>query len=160
MVRIEPEREEHWSWNDKSIFQFNHAKKQLVEHELPPRLHGKALDFGPFPLVFQTGAEPLKRLYFLRIVTPPDVKDEVWLEASPRYREDAAFFQRAELILDGRDMHPVAVQIQRPDGKSSTVYALYDFRRNDPELESDAASNPQIPFGWKRNVLRCPTARQ
>lgn len=156
-VRIEPEREKHWSWNEKSVFQFNHAKKQVIEYELPPRLHGKALDFGPFPLVFQTGAEPLKRLYHLRIVTPPDVVDQVWLEAYPRYREDAAFFQRAELLLDRRDMHPLAVQIHRSKGKSRTVYSLDDFRRNDPSLEHDDAFDPQIPFGWKRAVLRCPT---
>ena len=79
-VPIEDARAEHWISDGKSIFEYNHTKKQLTEHKLPPELQGKAIADSPLPFLFGADAKKLKQRYWIRIVTPDDVKDKIFLE--------------------------------------------------------------------------------
>ena len=105
---IEAERAEHWVFDGKSIWEYNSARKQVIEHRLPPELQGSRLVDGPlafgFPVAsfsgllsllgsplppashfpFAAKAEELKQQYYIRTITPADRHDEVWLEAYPR----------------------------------------------------------------------------
>jgi len=151
---VEPERAEHWVCNGKSVFEYNHAKRQVIEYPLPPELQGQAITNGPLPFLFGAKAEALRRRYFLRIITPPDLRGkQVWLEAYPRFQADAANFQRAHLILSLPDMTPFALNVYSPNGKNRTAYQFYDIKINEPTwwLGRNVFEG-SVPLGWQKVV--------
>lgn len=117
-----PEAGEHWVCNGESIYEFRHTERQLRETKLPPEMRGKAISDGPLPFVFGAKAETLKKRYWMRIITPPEVRDQIWLEALPKFQADAANFAKVELILQARDLMPFAIQIHKPGGQDRDVY--------------------------------------
>ena len=56
----------------KSIIEYNHVKKTMTVHKLPPELQGKAIADCPLPFLFGSTADSLKRRYFIHVITPPD----------------------------------------------------------------------------------------
>ncbi|MFM8816810.1 MAG: TIGR03009 domain-containing protein, partial [Phycisphaerales bacterium] len=142
---------EHWVCNGTSIYEFRHGDRQLRETRLPPELRGKAISEGPLPFVFGAKADTLKKRYWMRIITPPDVRDQIWLEALPRYQADAANFSKVELILQVRDLMPFAIQISKPGGQDRDVYQ-FDQRTNLIDKGLDLIrdfAKPMTPFGYK-----------
>lgn len=122
---------EHWLCTGKSIFEFKHSEKTLVQRDLPPELQGKAIEDGPLPFVFNSNAAKLKQRYWMRLTAPPEgVTDQVWIEAFPKRREDKANFDRAELILNANEMLPMAVQLHMPGGQTRTVHKFKDTKVN------------------------------
>ena len=113
---------EHWVCNGTSIYEFRHSERQLRETRLPPEMQGKAISDGPLPFVFGAKADTLKKRYFMRLITPPGVTDQIWLESLPRYQADAANFSKVELILQARDLMPFAIQVFKPGGQDRDVY--------------------------------------
>lgn len=142
---------EHWVCNGESIYEFRHSERQLRETKLPPEMRGKAISDGPLPFVFGAKADTLKKRYWMRIITPPDVRDQIWLEALPRYQADAANFSKVELILQVRDLMPFAIQISKPGGQDRDVYQ-FDQRTNLIDKGLDLIrdfAKPMTPFGYK-----------
>ena len=89
LMKIEakdPKQSEQWLCDGKSIYQFDYPRKIVTEYVMPPELQGKGIGDGPLPFVFGVEAQKLKQRYFMRIITPPNVQNEVWLEAYPRYQ--------------------------------------------------------------------------
>jgi TIGR03009 family protein len=155
-VREPDDRQERWVCDGNSIFEFNFVTKKLTEHELPPELRGRAIANSPLPFLFGATAESLRNRYFLRLVTPSDRQNEVWLQAYPRFREDAANFARAELILAGREMTPFALQLYLPNGKTRLSYVFQDIKVN-ATLTNFLQRDPfrvSTPIGWERVVER------
>lgn len=159
MVAIEPDRAEHWICDGNSIYEYNHVKRQLVEHKLPPGLQGKAIADGPLPFLFGAEAKKLKQRYFIRIIQAPAGRTgETWLEAYPRFQRDAANFQRAELILANKDVMPLGLHIYLPNGKNHTAYQFHDVVTNDPlRFFKGDPFRASTPFGWKKIVEEAPT---
>ena len=158
-VPIEDARAEHWISNGKSIFEFNAAKKQLIEHKLPPELQGKAIANSPLPFLFGAEAQKLKQRYWIRIVTPPNVKDQIWLEAFPRYQQDAANFHHAQFIVATKGMSPFALKLIQPNQKDHMVYQFYDIVVNDPLRLFSDPFRAHTPLGWKKIVEEPPDAQ-
>ena len=114
-------------------------------------MRGKAISDGPLPFVFGAKAETLKKRYWMRIITPPEVRDQFWLEALPREQQDAANFSKVELILNARDLMPFAIQIYKPGGSDRDVYQ-FDPRTNLIDKGLDMIrdfAKPMTPFGYK-----------
>jgi hypothetical protein len=114
-------------------------------------MRGKAISDGPLPFVFGAKADTLKKRYWMRLITPPEVRDQVWLEALPRYQADAANFSKVELILQARDLMPFAIQIHKPGGQDRDVYQ-FDPRTNLIDKGLDMIrdfAKPVTPFGYK-----------
>ncbi len=142
---------EHWVCNGESIYEFRHTDRQLRETKLPPEMRGKAISDGPLPFVFGARADTLRKRYWMRIITPPEVRDQVWLEALPRYQADAANFSKVELILQARDLMPFAIQIYKPGGQDRDVYQ-FDPRTSLIDKGLDMLrdfAKPTTPFGYK-----------
>jgi TIGR03009 family protein len=142
---------EHWVCNGESIYEFRHSERQLRETKLPPEMRGKAISDGPLPFVFGAKADTLKKRYWMRIVTPADVRDQIWLESQPRFQADAANFSKVELILHARDLMPFAIQIYKPGGNDRDVYQ-FDPRTNLIDKGLDMLrdfAKPMTPFGYK-----------
>ena len=158
---IEDDRADHWICDGKSVFQYIPKQKKLVEHKLPPEMQGKSIVDGPLPFLFGAEAKKLRQRYFLRLVTtPPGRKDEVWLEAYPRFQGDAANYRSAILALSVPDMTPKALQIVLPNGKSRTSYEFYDIVLNDPlRFFQGSPFQAFTPRGWQKIVEDAPTAQ-
>jgi TIGR03009 family protein len=153
---------EHWVCNGESIFEFRHTDRQLRETKLPPEMRGKAISDGPLPFVFGAKADTLKKRYWMRIITPPNATDQMWLEALPRFQADAANFSKVELILRSRDLMPFAIQIYKPGGRDQDVYQ-FDPNTNlidkGLDLFRDFAK-PSTPFGYKYILEDVPAGPQ
>ena len=77
-----------------------------------PEMKGKAISDGPLPFVFGAKADQLKRRYWMRDVTPKEeVGKHIWLEAFPKFQQDAANFQSATIILNESDCLPFALRL-------------------------------------------------
>ena len=142
---------EHWVCNGTSIYEFRHGERQLRETRLPPEMQGKAISDGPLPFVFGAKADTLRKRYFMRLVTPPGVTNQIWLESLPRYQADAANFAKVELILQARDLMPFAIQIFKPGGQDRDVYQ-FDPRTSLIDKGLDLFrdfSKPMTPLGYK-----------
>lgn len=153
------EQSEQWVCDGRAIFQFDYAQKMVTEHVLPPELQGKAIADGPLPFVFCTDAQKLKQRYFMRIITPPNVPNEVWLEAYPRFQQQAAEFKKVEVILQiggpAKGLLPYAIQIYSPNGKDRLVYQLQDPVINPQKILAILQGDwwkPSIPFTWKKRT--------
>ncbi len=158
MVDIEPQRAEHWICDGKSVFLYDHKTKKLREYKLPPEMQGKAISDGPLPFLFGAEAAKLKQRYYMRVTTPRDVTDQIWLEAHPRWRQDAANFIRVDLVLTVKDMMPNALQIHAPNGKNRTAYRFGKLKVND--MLTTILSDPfraTTPLGWQKVVEQTPS---
>ena len=145
---------EHWVCDGKSVFEYKHTQKQLVERPIPPEMQGKSIVDGPLPFLFGAEAEKLKRRYWMR-VDPRAQQGTIWLVAQPKRQEDAANYRRVELMLDAQRMLPSAMRVTMPD-QSWTVYTfkLADAQINSrmTQLWNQLFQSPRTPLGWKRIV--------
>jgi TIGR03009 family protein len=175
-IPIEDQRSGHWMFDGKAIWEYDSAKKQVVEYKLPPNWNAKLMIDGPLsfsfptsmftwiflgsstepiPSPFSSNPEVLKRQFFLRIVTPADVKDQIWLEVYPRLKHQAGCFQKLQLIFMESDMKPFALKIVQPNGKDYSVFQFYDIQTNHSmEPIGFPKSSLRVPPGWK---LICDT---
>ena len=159
-VPIEDTRAEHWISDGKSIFEMNHLKRQMIEHKLPPELQGKAIVDTPLPFLFGADAQKLRDRYFLRLITPADVKGEIWLEAYPRYQRDAASFHHAQLIIVTQGMKPHALKLIQPNAKDCVAYVFFDVVVNDPlRMFRGNPFRASLPSGWRSIVEEAPGAQ-
>ena len=123
-------RPERWICDGKSIYAYNFQAKLITEHRLPPEMQGKAITEGPLPFLFGAKAARLKSRYFLRLVPPPDAaaRNQIGLEAYPRFLDDARNFSTAQAILSGNSGDQMLVmtglQIVQP---GRTKWAAYKF---------------------------------
>jgi len=167
-----PEQSEQWLCDGKSVFQWDYSKKIVTEWMLPPERQGKAIGDGdgPLPFVFGIEAEKLKQRYFMRIITPPDVQNQVWLESYPKFQQDAANYKKVEVILQivgpTNALFPFAIQVYAPNGKDRVVYQLQDPKINPKgglliDIFGGDWTKPSIAFGWtKKTELPPAPARQ
>ena len=65
---------EHWVCDGKSVFEYRHDQKQLVERPIPPQLQGQAIVDGPLPFLFGAEAAKLKDRYWLRVEQQPNTE--------------------------------------------------------------------------------------
>jgi TIGR03009 family protein len=146
---------DHWVCDGKSIYEFDQAKKQLIERQLDPSMQGKAITDGPLPFVFGTKADQLKRRYWMKDITPADqVNKQVWLEAWPKFQRDAANFQHAIIVLNQSNFMPSALRIILPDGKNKQDYSFEGTSVNNPLANLTGAFwAPRPPLGWTKVVI-------
>jgi TIGR03009 family protein len=144
---------DHWVCDGKSIYQFKPKQKTLEITELPVEMRGKAITEGPLPFIFGAKAKTLNDRYWIRETTPPaEQGKQVWLEAWPKFRQQAQDFSRVEVILGVQDLMPLAMQVYMPNTKDRTAYLFADRKINDKfgDLMNGDFIGPSTPFGWKK----------
>lgn len=107
-------------YDGKSFTQYDYKKKVATVFPIPEEEQNQDLSLdGPFPLFFIANAERLKEKFYLKIVTPADaVGRDVWIEAYPRYAEDAQEYQKLILLMRLSDLQPYFLRKMNPNGKS------------------------------------------
>jgi TIGR03009 family protein len=160
------DRSEQWICDGRSIFEYKYQvppkePKRRIEYPLPPECQGKAISEGPLPFVFGTDAQKLKQRYFLRLTTPADVKGEIWLEAYPRWQQDAGSYRKVDLILKTTGLLPDAIQITEPNGRDRKVYKFENVvvNRRGRIFEGNWFQAP-LPLGWKAELEQPPAGAQ
>ena len=158
MYSVDKPRQEYWICDGKSIVEYDYQKRRVTEHKLPPELQGKQITNGPLPFLFGAPSDQLKHRYYLRLITPAGAQGkEIWLQAVPRFQQDAANFRHAELILAADTMNPAALQTHQPGGKNRAAYVFKNVIVNDPLgwLKGDPF-RAITPLGWERIVEEAP----
>jgi TIGR03009 family protein len=148
---------EHWVCDGKSVFEYRHDQKHLVERPIPPHLQGKAIVDGPLPFLFGADAEKLKARYWMRIEQPPN-QAQIWLVALPKMQAQAADFRAVEVILDRQRLLPTHMQVHLPNGdRHMYVFDIANASINSPLARLQAFFQlPRLPGGWKRIVEQMP----
>lgn len=167
------EQGDHWVCDGENVYEFIHEQKKLIVHELPPDMRGEAVTNGPLPFVFGANAAKIKERYWVGVFTPPTAKGEYWLEAWPKYPDDAKNYKKVEIIIDETDFLPKAIQIYDRSGDernpSSTVLTFENREVNftvnpiaglvDPlKIWHREFYEPKTPFGYKKEVVRFDAA--
>ncbi len=145
---------EYWMCDGKSVFEFSLVNKQLIERTLPPELQGKRIVDGPMPFFLGIDANRLLNRYYMRIVPTPAQapKDQIWIEAWPKYQADAANYHHVTVILvvsKDKKLSPYAVEKFDTNGKDRTVHCLDNIVVNEAKgwfQKNDYA--PKLPSGW------------
>jgi TIGR03009 family protein len=141
----------------KSVFEYRHDQKQLVERPIPEQLQGKAIMDGPLPFLFGAEADKLKARYWMRVEQQSDA-NQIWLTALPKTQADAANFRGVQVILDRQRLLPIAMRVYLPDGSRHD----YMFDVANATINSRLAKlqsffqRPRTPAGWKRVVEQMP----
>lgn len=147
---------DHWVCNGQSLFNFKYSEKRLFETTIPVESRGRLPDFPPFPFLFEIKAERLKERFWIRVITPEYAKGEYWLEFSPKYRRDGAWFKKADVIIDDNDFFPKAIKTYSPAHNDRhtayVVLAFTDRLKNGAVKEIDFKTPILTPKGWERIV--------
>lgn len=160
---------EQWICDGRSIFEFDTRSKKLIQRILPKEMQGKAIADGPLPFLFGAKAATIKARYWIRPLDPPNERPgEYWLEAVPRFRQDAANFQKVSIILDEKDFLPKALDIYAPNynPKTNRAHSEYAFDKRETTLKGDKNLldpswmlfwkkqfyEPKVPSGWTKVV--------
>lgn len=155
---------EHWICDGKSIYEHDHKNKQLIQRELPPYMHGRAIADGPLPFLFGADAEKIKQRYWIRALPLPEgVKNEYWLEAFPKTRQDAVNYQKVHVIIDHADFLPKGIVIfdRNFDPVRNPARTTFTFENRETNWNMVLQQvrfwerefyEPKTPFGWKKVV--------
>lgn len=155
---------EKWVTDGEAIYEFDYQAKRLYETKLPPDMRGDgAITNSPIPFMFGARKDQVLERYWVRNITPPEAKDEVWLEAWPKRAEDAQNYKKVEIILSMEPFLPKAVHMYMPqyDPKKnnfSSVYISFSEQKVNDRLARFKdwwghfvrPSLPTFETGWKR----------
>ena len=154
------ETKERWLCDGKTIFNYDFQNKKLYETDIPKEMQGKGLMETPLPFFFGAKANDLLERYWVRIVTPEDVKNEYWMEAVPKRASDAQAYKKLVLVISETDFLPQSLEIyaQNYDEKNGQhdkkVFVFKNRKRNSLGMSitawKDKFVRPQTPIGWDR----------
>jgi len=154
LYRVDGKTQEKWICDGRAIYAYDFDNKIVTEYPLPAELQGKAIADGPLPFIFGASSAKLKQRYFLRLVTPANAdKNQIWLQAFPRFQADAANFSRATLILADTEKMPIALELYMPNAKDRTVYTFQKPMVNNLfDVIQAGTFKPDLGWGWKKVV--------
>jgi len=172
---------EHWIYDGESLYQLDHANRVLKETRLPPESRDKRIADRPLswfcggkaitdwlarlvspgwqidhyrmlmPLGLGDSAESITARYRIRIVTPPECRNQIWLEAMARSEVHTACISRVDLMLESRSFELIAIRVWYPGGKQRDIYQF----ESTPELNDRSngffcdIARPATPAGYK-----------
>ncbi len=144
----------------KYVHEMDQNQKKCIKRELPPQMQGNAIHLSPLPFLFGVKAAEVQTRYWIRPLAPPEGrKNEVWLEAYPRRADDAANYQRVQVVIDINDWMPKALIVYLPNWRPNAPHReLYEFENRQINAGSGMLQKlnpfqqefiPSVPADWK-----------
>ncbi|RMG41970.1 MAG: PASTA domain-containing protein [Planctomycetota bacterium] len=119
---------ETWICDGKFIVQIDHTQKTANKYPLPPDVQGKNIINGPLPFLFGLPPEVAKQRYRLKLLGQNE--HGLWIHVVPKWKQDAANYREATVILDPKTFLPRAVQLIDPAGTKETVFMFDQLKVN------------------------------
>jgi TIGR03009 family protein len=145
---------EHWVCDGKSVFEFQHEKKELVETQLPPEMQGNAIAEGPLPFMFGAKTATIQKRYYIREIPRAKGDDPYHLELVPKGPGED--FSRIRIQLDAKEFLPDVMEVYGLNGLGKSTYQFNDRKIN---LVTDNVKNfwdsfvsPKPPRGWTQTT--------
>jgi TIGR03009 family protein len=152
---------EHWVCDGKSVYEYRANQKLVIERPLPPQLAGQNIIDGPLPFLFGAEAGKLKQRYWMRMDDRNQDPNQAWINALPKFQQQAADFRQVDVILDRNRLLPAAMQVTLPNGDRH-VYVFHIEKANVngvlSRIQNALFQKPPTPFGWKHVVENAPLA--
>ncbi len=119
---------ETWICDGKFIVQIDHTQKTANKYPLPPDVQGKNIINGPLPFLFGLPPDVARQRYQLSLLGQNE--HGLWIHVIPKWKQDAANYREATVILDPQTFLPKAVQLIDPAGTKETVFMFRDMKVN------------------------------
>lgn len=126
--KLKKDHQTKWICDGKRIMSVNEKEKTYEVHPIPPGKQGANIMDGPLPFLFGMPPKKAKLRYHFKLLK--ETKDIVLLDIRPKWRQDAANWSEAKVILTKATYLPQAVQMKNPAKTLETVYQFYDLRVN------------------------------
>lgn len=155
--------------NGQQIYDYDYDKEVVQIYNIPADQQATLAGGGPMPFVFGAKAAELKKRYYLHIITKKERADlgELWLEAYPKMQEDAAEFQRVQLIFDEKRMIPKGFVKFDVNEKGFTSYKfilqsmqISAKENNIKSLFGQFFQPDDIPPNWTKKLIDDPADPQ
>jgi TIGR03009 family protein len=148
-----------WVCDGECIYDYNFVTKVLTDIRIPEEFRGEGLVNSPLPFLFGANRETLLNRFWIRPITPPEAKEEYWLQVIPKRLEDARTYSRVEIIIARQDFLPKSMIIfsANYDPKTEPVSQAYVFENRKINGQLAALQDflrvfvkPKLPMGWSR----------
>lgn len=133
---LQPDKPERWICDGTQVVQVDDSRKEYSSFEIPEQNRGQNIIDGPLPFLVGITAQKIMMRYHVAILTQDQngkhdpQNGMIHLEVFPLWKQDAANWRRAEILLDARKYLPIAVKLQDPSGNKETVYSFTSIERN------------------------------
>lgn len=145
---------EHWVCDGKSVFEFSHKTKELVEIKLPQEMQGNAIAEGPLPFMFGAKAETIKRRYWVREIPRASNNDPYQLELVPKRRGEV--YSLVRIKLDPKAFLPTEMTLYDLNKVGKSRYMFRNLKANGTKNKvANFFGNfvsPKTPRGWTKIV--------
>lgn len=156
--KLDENWQEKWICDGKSIYEYKFQDKQVVQRALPPEMQGERITNGPLPFLFGAKADEMKKRYWIRYITPPNVKNEYWIEAYPKSPIEARDMLKVEVVLAAEDFLPKAITVYEANhnpGKDLVRKSTFEFKNRKTKVQGGLPQflgnlKPNVPLGWKK----------
>ena len=137
---------EHWICDGDWIHILDANEKKALRQQLPPHMQGALIHRSPLPFLFGVDAKEMKNRYHIRPIRPPQGDQDVWLEAWPKWPDDAGNYSRVQVVISRQDTLPRGI-----------IVFLPNYRADQPHREVYEFGERNVPSGiWnqvKQNVF-------
>ncbi len=147
---LQIDQTQSWICDGASVLQIDAVAKTYEATAIPPQHQGQNIMDGPLPFLFGMPPEKAKQRYDIALVS--ETPQEVVLAIRPRWREDAANWQKADVRLAKATYLPTAVQLLDPAGTKQTVYSFGGVEINPSNIFDLFKGSPFKPnlYGLKQ----------
>ena len=145
---------EHWVCDGKSVFEFSHKTKELVEIKLPPQMQGNAIADGPLPFMFGAKAATIKERYWVREVPRANQQAPYQLELVPKRRGES--YSLVRIYLDPQNFLPTEMTLYDLNKVGKSRYMFKNLKANGTKNQVvnffGNFVSPKTPRGWTKIV--------
>lgn len=152
---------ERWICDGAQLLKIDDTAKTYELLPIPESHQGANIMDGPLPFLFGLPPEKAKARYAMEL-KPHNNPSIVYLVVKPRMQQDAANWQRADVMLSRETFLPQAVRLLDPSGNRITVFAFKSQEANKVNLLGFFGQQPFRPslFGYKQVQSQQPQAAQ
>lgn len=153
LYTLKPDQPEQWICDGTQIMRIDNAAKTYEVSTIPEEHRGKNIMDGPLPFLFGLPPDKAKQRYAMTLQPLPPERGVIYLVVTPLLQQDAANWQRADVMLDAQTFLPTAVKLLDPSGNRVTLFSFGDHQANKVNLLSwIGAGDPFKPalLGYKQ----------